>query len=577
MKGEIKNDLESALRYGEDVLNGKIITCDLVKKNIRRHIRDMAEQKERGIYFDEKEAAYGLEFFNFLQHSKGEWAGDRFILSPWESWIVIQIFGWRRADDGTRRFRTAYLEVARKNGKTTFAAGIALYFFDGDDEPGAEVYSAATKYDQARISHAEATRMVKRSPYLRDHVQIFKNNLSIEATESIFIPLGRDHDSLDGLNVSAAIVDEVHAMKSRDMWDVLETATGARRQPIMFAITTAGFRRISICRELHDYTVNILEDVDAEEKTFTDDSFFGIIYTLDDEEEWKDERNWIKANPNIDISVKREDLRRKSIKAGLMPSALNSFLRLHMNIWTQSETRWINPDIWKLCGGHIDLEALRGRICYAGLDLSSNIDISAFALVFPPEKDGDKFLILVRFWIPRDNMIERSRKDKVHYDVWEKQGFIQATEGNVIDYRFILDQIGQDAERYDIQELAFDRWGATKIMTELQEMGWAIEPGLGEKTLVQFGQGFASMSPPTKALERLILAKELNHGNNPVLAWMAGNTVVQEDPAGNMKPNKAKSVERIDGMVATIMALDRAMRLGGQEKSVYETEGIFVL
>ncbi|MFZ4773945.1 MAG: terminase large subunit [Terrimicrobiaceae bacterium] len=519
---------------------------------------DLEHGSERGLRFDEAGAGFAIGFFKFLKHSKGEWAGLTIELEPWQMFIIAMLFGWKRAD-GTRRFRTSYTEVARKAGKSTIGAGIGLYLFMADGEGGAEVYTAATKRDQARITHAEATRMIKASPSLRKRVQVFKDNLNIPDTACKFEPLGADSDTMDGLNVHAAIIDEVHAHKTRDVWDKLETGTGARRQPMLFAITTAGFNRQSLCWQLHEYSQKILDNV------LQDDSFFGIVYTLDEGDDWEDERTWIKANPNLGVSKKIADMREKATKAKAMPAALNAFLRLELNVWTQSETKWVSIEHWNACSKAVDATGLRGRTCYGGLDLSSNIDVTAFVLVFPPQAKDDDYQVLCRFFIPEESMTERSKRDRVPYDAWVRQGYITATPGNVIDYGFVMDQIDQDAQAYDLDEVAFDRWGATKIVQEIEAKGL---------TCVQFGQGFASMSAPMNELERLILGHKLAHSNNPVLTWMANNLVTDEDAAGNIKPSKEHSIERIDGMVALVMALDRATRNEGDKGSVYETRGL---
>jgi phage terminase large subunit-like protein len=550
----------TANRYVEDMLAGRQITCKWARLACERHKRDLERGPGRGLRFDEQTARQAIAFFSLLKHSKGEWAGRPLRLEPWQQFLIASLFGWKR-EDGTRRFRTSYLECGRKNGKTTLAAGTGLYLMLADGEPGAEVYSVATKRDQARISHAEATRMAKSSPAIRREVGIVRDNIHIMDTASKFEPLGADADTLDGLNVHGALVDEVHAHKTRAVWDAIETATGSRRQPLMFAITTAGYDRESLCFQQHEYTEKILDGV------IEDDSWFGVIYTLDEGDDWEDETSWIKANPNLGVAKKIDDMRRKAARAKEMPSALNAFLRLELSMWTQVDTKWISLEHWQACGQAVDADGLRGRTCYGGLDLSSNIDISAFVLVFPPQVDGDDYQALARFWIPEEAMIERSRRDRVPYDVWVRQGYITATPGNVIDYAWILHQIDQDAQAYDIREVAFDRWGATKIQTELMERG-------GDDWLVQFGQGYVSMNPPMRELERLILEHKLAHGNNPVLTWMANNLVVRTDPAGNIKPDKEKSTEKIDGMVALVMALDRALRHEAPKRSVYEDRGL---
>ena len=547
-----------AERYAEDVLQGRIVACKWVRLACERHKRDLENGSERGLYFDPEAGNRAINFFQFLRHSKGEWAGQVMRLEPWQQFFLWVLFGWRQAD-GTRRFRTGYLEVSRKNGKSTALSGVGLYLLLADGEGGAEVYTAATKRDQARITHAEATRMVKASPALRKRVEVRRDSILIPGTAAKFEPLGRDADSMDGLNVHGAIVDELHAHKTRDVWDVLETATGSRRQPLMLAITTAGFNRQTVCYELHEYLQKILDGL------VIDDSFFGLIYTLDDGDDWRDEGNWIKANPNLGVSVKVDDLRRKAEKAKSMPSALNAFLRLHMNVWTQSESRWMNADKWEACSAQVDEEALRGRTCYAGLDLSTKVDVTAFVLVFPPaEKDG-RYEVVCRFWVPEENMRQRSRDDGVPYEAWVREGWLRTTPGNVIDYEFIEAEIRELADRYQIKEVAFDPWNATQTSNNLQADGMEM---------VQIRQGTKSLSAPMKELEVLVLTQRIAHGGNVPLAWMVANTVAEEDSNGNIKPSRNKSTEHIDGVVALIMALSRALL---DEGAPVESLGLLII
>lgn len=561
-----------AEEYAEAVLNGEQVACSQVARACRRYVDDIEHGAERGLWFDVTAARLAITFFVVLHHWKGEWAGQPIVLEPWQQFVVWNVFGWKRAD-GSRRFRSAYLEVARKNGKTTLAAGMGLYLMLADGEPGAEVYTAAVKRDQARIAHKDATQMVKSSPQLSRLAGTFKDNIFSETTASKFEPLGRDSNSLDGLNVHGAICDEVHAWKTRDMWDVLETATGSRRQPLMLAITTAGYDRHSFCWSMHEYTEKVLEG------TVEDDSHFGMIYTLDKDDDWEDEAVWIKANPNLEISKKVDDMRRLKARAEEMPAALNAFLRLHLNMWTQAAERWIDVEKWEACGEYaVQAEALHGRPCYGGLDLASTTDINAWVLVFPPLEEDEPYQVLTRFWVPEESMHERSKRDRVPYEAWVRHGYMQATPGNVTDYAFILAQIAADLAAFDLRELAFDRWGSQKIVTDLQELGFTVDPKEHQRTgrplLIQFGQGFASMSGPTKELEKLILSGGIAHGDQPVLNWMASNVMVRQDPSGNLKPDKEKSTEKIDGIVALIMGLARAMAHAERVRSVYETRGI---
>jgi phage terminase large subunit-like protein len=551
--------------YISGVISGEVVACRWLRLMCQRHRRDLADGVQRGLHFDTEAAQHVIDFFRFLKHSKGEWA-KRFIeLEPWQQACLWVLFGWYKAD-GTRRFRTSYWEIARKNGKSTIAAGVGLYLMVGDGEPGAEVYSAATKRDQARLTHSEATRMVKASPALRKRVTTFRDNLHIRDTATKFEPLGRDADTMDGLNVHAAIVDELHAHRSDEVWGVLETATGSRRQPLMFGITTAGFNQDSFCFQLRDYALKVLEGI------VVDDSFFGVIFSLDEGDDWTDPANWPKANPNLGISVKLEDLRNKALKAREIGSALTHFLTKHLNIWTRAAEIWLAPDKWKACGATLsafDEEDLAGRPCYGGLDLSNTLDITALVWVFPPWGDDEFYRVLPRFWVPEETIREKSRNERIPYDAWLRDGLIEATPGEVIDYEFIYAQVDRDAQRFDVKQIGFDRWGAADVYLRMAKAG--IE-------MVQIGQGSASMSMPMKELEKLIVSKRLAHGDNPVLTWMAHNLVAVKDAAGNVKPDKKRSRSKIDGMVALIMGIDRAVRFDPVgDQSVYEQDGIFVL
>jgi phage terminase large subunit-like protein len=576
--------LPPAERYARDVVRGRVVACRLVRKACQRHLDDLKNGAERGLVFNTEMAQRALDFFSVLHHSKGEWAGQLLVLEPWQQFITWSLFGWKRArnkrwvvekgghredQSGARRFQTAYIEVARKNGKSTWAAGIGLYLAFADEtpdgEPGAEVYSAATKRDQARIVHGEAIRMVRKSPMLRKHgVIIFKDNLHRTDTDQKYEPLGSDSDSTDGLNIHGAIVDELHAHKTRAMWDVLVTATSARRQPMIIAITTAGTNRQSVCWDIHEYTRQVLEGI------VQDDAWFGIIFSLDEGDDWRDESTWMKSNPNLGVSKKWSDMRPKASRARSMTSALNAFLQKELNIWVSGETKWMAMDEWRKCAGSVDAldlpEALAGRPCWSGLDLSTSVDITALVHVFPPLVEGESWSVVCRFWIPEDNLFERCKNDGVPYDTWRDEGFLEATPGNVIDYDWIFEQLEEDAQQFQIMEIPFDRWGASSVVQTLQKMNLNV---------IVFGQGYQSMSPPMKELERLVAAHKIVHGNNPVLTWMADNLIAKMDPAGNIKPDKARSKEKIDGIVALLMGLDRGLRNQGETgKSVYEDRGL---
>lgn len=517
-------------------------------------------------YFDERAAALAVNFFErLLVHTRGEWAGKPFELAEWQKQDVIRpLFGWKKTSDKTRKYRRAYIEVPRKNGKSTLCAGIALYLLFADNEPGAEVYSAAADREQAAIVFNEASQMVKNSQELSKRSEVYKRAVIVPSANSTYRVLSADAFSKHGLNASGIIFDELHAQPSRDLWDVMATSTGARRQPLTVAITTAGFDRESICWEQHEYARRVLAGV------LDDPEFFAYIAAADEGDDWQDPAVWAKANPGYGITVKPEYLEAECRRAAQVPAYQNTFRRLHLNQWTQQDTRWLDLNAWDQCGKfEFDARQLDGMTCYGGLDLASTSDLAAFVLVFPPEVDGLPYIVMPKFWIPSENMVDRARRDRVPYDAWARDGLITPTEGNVIDYdRIILDIEGM-AERFNIREVAFDRWGAFQVSQKLAGAGL---------TMAAFGQGFNSMSSPTKELLRLVLDGKLAHGANPVLRWMADNVVVTSDPAGNVKPNKQKSRDKIDGVVAMIMALDRAVRhQDGRGGSVYENRGLLTL
>lgn len=498
-------------------------------------------------------------FEQLLVHIKGELAGEPFILQDWQRDEVIRpLFGWRRSD-GTRRYRRAYVEVPRKNGKSTLVAGIALYLLLADNEPGAEVYGAAVDREQAAIVFDLAKAMVEASPVLSQRAQTFKRSIVSPSNSGVYRVLSADVPAKHGLNAHGVIFDELHAQPNRDLWDVLTTATGARRQPLIVAISTAGFDRESICFEAHEHARQVLEGV------IDDPEFFALIRAADESDDWKSPKTWRKANPGLGVTIKESYLVAEAKRAELTPAYLNTFLRLHLNRWTSQETRWLPIEAWDECDGSVNADKLKGALCYGGLDLASTVDMASLVLVFPDE-DKELFRLLPFFWIPEESLIERARKDRVPYDAWAASGLLTVTGGNAIDYSRIVSDITALGDRFEIREVAFDRWGAFQVSQQLEAAGFVM---------IAFGQGFASMSPPTKELMRLTLDQKIAHGGNPILRWHADNVVVRQDPAGNLKPDKQRSRQKIDGIVASIMGIDRAIRRGqGDPGSVYETRGI---
>jgi phage terminase large subunit-like protein len=544
--------------YARSVTAGKVVAGQLVRKACARHLADLTEGGKRGLRWDAAAAAHAVDFFRFLKHSKGEWAGQAFVLSPWQVFIVGAVFGWKRAD-GTRRFRTVYVEIARKNGKSTLLAGIGLYLLVADGEAGAEVYSSATKRDQAKIVWSEAERMVRASDALKSRVVAFRNNLHIAGTASKFEPLSADSNTLDGLNAHGNLVDELHAHRDRGVWDVLVTSMGARRQPLTVAITTAGtYEPESIGWELHDHAVKVSDG------SLEDDSFFAYVAAIEAEDDWTSPKVWAKANPNLGVSVKPEYLAQMCQDAINKPSFTNTFLRLHLDRWTQQVERWISMERWNAISAPVAEGELRGAECWAGLDLAQKIDIAALLLAFPVEGGG--YALVPRFWCPEATVLERSRKDRVPYDAWVRDGYLIATPGEVIDYDFIRAEINALGKAHSIQEIAFDPWAAQQLATQLGETDGF--------TMVAMRQGYASLSEPSKEFERLVVSGKLYHGGNPVLRWMASNVARSEDPAGNIKPDKGRSREKIDGVVATIMAIARAGLSADGPASAYEAHGI---
>ncbi len=521
----------------------------------------MAQPVDHRFYFDERAATVAIAFFEkLLRHTTGEWAGKPFALQGWQRNIIHDVFGWKRTSDLTRRYRKVYVEIPRKNGKSTLAAGIALYLLFADDEKGAQVFSAAADKEQASIVFRDAKTMTEGSPHLAELAHVYKSSIVIEEANAFYRVLSADAYTKHGLNPHGVVIDELHAQPNRELFDVLWTGMGARRQPLFVMITTAGHDRESVCWEQHEYARQVAAGI------IDDPEWYVAIYAADEDDDWQNPEVWRKANPSYGVTVKPEYLESEARRAAQVPAYQNTFRRLHLNQWTQQDTRWLPMETWDACGDPIDMGLLDGAECYGGLDLASTSDIAAFVLDFPPEPgEPERHTWLPHFYIPQERMTERSLHDRVPYDAWVRQGLMAATPGNVIDYSYIVKDIEAIGERFHIKEIAFDRWGAFQVSQTLEGMGF---------TMVGFGQGFVSMSSPTKELLRLVLDRKLAHGGNAVLRWMADNMVVTTDPAGNVKPNKQKSRQKIDGMVAGIMALDRAIRHEGPHGSVYESRGL---
>ncbi len=517
-----------------------------------------------GSKYDKKLADHAVNFIEILKHTKGEWAGKDFKLLPWQKSIIRDLFGIVK-EDGHRQFTTAYVECPKKTGKSELAAAVALYLLAGDQEQGAEIYGCAADRAQASIVFDVACQMVRQCPLLNRIIKIIpsQKRLVYPPTNSFYQVLSAESITKHGLNTHGVVFDELHAQPDRRLYDVMMYGSGnARKQPLYFLITTAGTDRHSICWEVHRKAEDILRG------KIQDPSFYPVIYAASEDEDWTDERVWHKANPSLGVTVDISKFRAACESAKQNPAEENLFRQMFLSQWTKQSVRWMPMEKWNRCSFAINEEEQYGRACYGGLDLASTTDITAFVLVFPPRSIDEKYIILPYFWLPEETLEFRVRRDHVPYDLWYKAGKVLVTEGNVTHYEELETFIGLLKDKFDIKEIAYDRWNAAQIVQRLGEMGI---------TMVPFGQGFASMSSPTKELMKLVLEERIAHGGNEPLAWMADNVTVRTDPAGNIKPDKEKSTEKIDGIVALIMALDRAIKNSGEAGSPYDTRGIILL
>lgn len=544
-------------QYAVDVLNGDIITCKWIKLACKRYMNDLERDD---LTFDQEAAQHHLDFYPiFTTHVKGKLAGEPIELEPWQAFILMNVFGWKNSS-GTRRFRTVYEEVARKNAKSTKLSGVGLYMTGFDGEGGSEVYSAATTRDQAKIVWNDAKVMGQRSPHLKRRFGFHQNNIHETASASKFEPLSSDANTLDGLNIHCALVDELHAHKIRDVWDVVETATGAREQPLVYAITTAGSNRLGICYEQRDYLCKILEGL------VEDDTYFGVIYTLDEGDDWKDESNWIKANPNLGVSKKLDDMRRLAKKASEMPQARNNFLTKHLNVWVNSAVSWLNMEKWQLAPKPADEVVLQQRPCFIGLDLANKLDIAALLIAWPMDDGG--LHLKCKFYLPEEAIQAKAKTIGMMYQAWAESGYLTLTDGNIIDHEYIEQDARSLLAEYDVQEIGFDPWGSTQLAVRLATDG---------APMVEVPQTVKNLSEAMKEVEAMVMAGKLHHGDNPVLNWMAGNVVCKVDKNENVFPQKEHADNKIDGMVALFIAVSRIIRHRDDGPSVYENEGLLIL
>ncbi|MBU1076763.1 MAG: terminase large subunit [Spirochaetes bacterium] len=553
--------VDAAKKYAEDVISGRIDVCRWVKLACKRQLKDLKKYKKTGkkYHFSEKKAERICNFIELLPHIKGEWARRKELikLEPWQSFIYTTVFGWMKKDEN-RRFRTVYIEVPRKNSKSTMSSGAGLFMLTADNEPGSEVYSAATTRDQARIVFDTSQKMARQEKDLRERfgVQVNAHNINVIETASKFEPLSAEGNSLDGLNVHCGIIDELHAHKTRQVFDVIETGTGARIQSLLWLITTAGSDRSGICYEQRTYLTKILENITE------DDTYFGIIYTIDDGDEWTDPKIWAKANPNYNVSVYPDDIARLCKKATQMPSAQNNFLTKRLNIWVNADTAWMNMLSWDKCADHsLKIEAFEKKPCIIGVDLASKVDMAVMAQLFHENGHYHAFL---HYYLPEETAENNTNSQ---YSGWSRQGLLTLTPGAVIDFTYIEDDLRDLSKRFAVKEIPYDPFQATEFSTRMANEGFPM---------IEMRPTVLNFSEPMKQLEALVLDSKFHFNGDPILTWMISNVVCHLDNKDNIYPRKERQENKIDGVVATLMALNRWLANQPKE-SIYEKRGLLVI
>lgn len=535
-----------AKEYMRGVLDGSVPACSFVKQAVQRQLNDLRRWGPEGgdYYFDEKEASWPCWFIENLTHTKGELAGRAIHLEPWQCFLLTTLFGWK-AKAGNRRFRSAYVEVGRGNGKSTLLSGIGLFCLCADHEPGAEVYSFATTREQAKIVFGDAQTMARGNRALQEAygLEVTAHALYVPAANSTFQAKSAEGSTLDGLNTHLAIIDELHAHKKRDVFDVVETSLGKRRNSLMVSITTAGVDRTGICYEQRTLVTKILSG------SLQDESYFGVIYTLDPDDDWKSDEALAKANPNWGVSVRPEVIRALQAKAIATPSAENNFKTKHLDVWCNADVGWMDMKAWDACADEsLDESDFDGEPCWLGLDLASTSDMTAKVKIFQRKIDGSShYYLFGDYWLPR-TAIERGVNSQ--YQGWEYLGYLHVCEGPVTDFAEIRDSILEDCGRYSVQSVAYDPFQAVQLSKELSDDG---------VPMVLCKQTVANLSDPMKQLQALVLDHRLHFNGDPVLTWMVSNVVCHVDVKENIYPRKDAPENKIDGVVAGIMALSRAL------------------
>lgn len=553
--------MDKVTKYAKMVLGSEIVAGKLVRCACKRHLDDLkkSQRKDYPYKFDVELANLRIDFYEMCRHYKGDVAGQPIKPELWQSFIQGSVFGWVDKKTGKRRFREVYEQIAKKNGKSTDAAATGLYCMTVDGEAGAEVYSAATTRKQARIIFETARQMISASPELKTLYNSLTNNINVPQMASKFEPVSSEAETLDGLDIHCALVDELHAHKTRAVYDILKGGTAARSQPLIWVVTTAGYNLNGICKERYDYSVKVLEG------SVEDDTLFAYIAQIDEGDNPFDEKVWVKANPNLGVSVKTDDLRRKANEAKEIHSAYNMFLCKHLNIWVNASESWMDMQKWNASGKDI-FPILKNKMCWVGVDLSSKLDLTSVVAIFP--LDNGYFAILHHSFIPEATINEKERIDKVSYSAWVRDGYITAIPGETIEQSWIEDYIMTLSRKYKIQEICYDPWNASEFGQHMDAEGFIC---------VEVRQGYKSLSEPMKDIEKLAYSGKLIHFNDPVLRWAMSNVVATRDAADNIKPDKSQSPQRIDPVVAMITGHSRAMYKNITDLDAYINDDDYIM
>jgi phage terminase large subunit-like protein len=538
-----------AMEYAQSVIDGTQPACRWVRLACERHLRDLDQfaGKDSPFYFDPAAAERVCTIIEHFPHIKGIWAHHhkRIELEGWQCFILSVVFGWMCTSSGTRRFRVAYVEVPRKNAKSTITSAIGNYLLACDGEAGSYVVSAANTRDQAKLVFTDAQLMARREPGFLNKfgVEVRAHVIAQPDSASKFEALSAEHSNLDGLNIHGALIDELHAHPTRGLWDVLETATGSRSQSLIWAITTAGVNRASVCYDQRGHVIDILSG------TVQDDAYFGIIYTLDDGDDPYCEESWIKCNPNWGVSIYPNGMRTEAKRAQQMPSAQPAFLTKHCNIWINAAMNWLPVGAWDKCGdAELDIVDFAGQPCYAGIDLALRSDIAALVIAFPPHKARDWWAVFGRYYLPEDTV---NRTENTHFQAWETTGRLTATLGAITDFDYIIANLADLCATHDVKEIALDPFDAGPLIVDIEKAGLPRP--------VEVRQTAPNLSPAMVELEGLVLSHKIRHDGDPVLAWMMANVKVAR--AGDLfKPVKESDEKKIDGVISLLMCLNRAMR-----------------